>query len=143
MAQYDIGVVGEDRFVRPPPALAEVVMIEIVDASLSGNDSDNANFISTLRTTIPTLRAAGITSISCGSISSRSNVIHLNYAISKNIDYYNVHDVRTGNLQYNFLSPPSQSIPSSIFPSSLGTRLAKSEFPATLRSRCYSGGHSS
>ena len=82
VALYHIAVVGEDRFVPPPPALAEVVTIEIVKTSLSVSDS--ANFISTLRTMVPMLRDAGVTNISCGSISNRSNVNHLNFAISKN-----------------------------------------------------------
>ena len=102
IAQYDIAVVGEDWFVPPPPALAEVVTIEIVNASLSGSYSDSANFVSTLRTSIPMLRAAGITNISCGSISNRSNAILLNnFAISKDNDLKWI-----GNFQHSCFSTP-------------------------------------
>ena len=75
VAQYTIPVVDQDEypFLLPsPPELAEMITIEIASASLSGNDMSKANFESTLRTSFPSLKRAGVSNISCGSFAERT-----------------------------------------------------------------------
>ena len=79
VAQYTIPVVDQNEYPFPlpsPPELANnviIITIETASTSLSGNDTSRANFESTLRTSLPSLRRAGVNIISCGSSVERKN----------------------------------------------------------------------